>query len=63
MVGCGEPCARHFNVMLEPSRTITSLELKLSSIFGGTKKRQKEEGSPRIRNEIEIDENFIKHSD
>lgn len=35
-VGCGLPVARHFNVTLDPSRTITSLELSESSIFGGT---------------------------
>lgn len=28
--------ARHRNVTFEPSRTITSLELRESSIFGGT---------------------------
>lgn len=41
MVGCGEPCARHFNVMFEPSRTITSLELKLSSMLGGTVRKRR----------------------
>lgn len=34
--GGGLPCARHRNVKLLPSRTITSLELNESSIFGGT---------------------------
>lgn len=41
IVGVGEPCARHFNVTLEPSRTITSDELKLSSILGGTEVERK----------------------
>lgn len=36
MVGVGDPLALHFNVTFDPSRTITSLELKESSIFGGT---------------------------
>lgn len=40
--GNGLPDARHRNVTFEPSRTITSLELSESSIWGGTKKRKKE---------------------
>lgn len=35
--GDGLPDARHRNVTFEPSRTITSLELSESSIWGGTK--------------------------
>ena len=41
IVGWGEPCALHFKVTLEPSRTITSLELNESSIDGGTLKEKK----------------------
>lgn len=43
-VGVGLPVARHFSVTFDPSRTIISLELSESSIFGGTvheKKRDK----------------------
>lgn len=36
MVGVGLPVALHFNVMLAPSRTMMSLELSESSMFGGT---------------------------
>lgn len=35
-VGVGDPDARQRSVTFEPSRTITSLELMLSSIVGGT---------------------------
>lgn len=35
-VGVGLPVALHLRVTLEPSRTITSLELSESSMFGGT---------------------------
>lgn len=41
MVGVGDPLALHFNVTLDPSRTITSLELKESSMFGGTERKEK----------------------
>lgn len=34
--GIGLPVARHFNVTFDPSRTITSLDVIASSIFGGT---------------------------
>lgn len=36
-VGVGLPDARHRSVTFEPSRTITSLELSESSMFGGTR--------------------------
>lgn len=35
-VGVGDPVARQRSVTFEPSRTITSLELNESSMFGGT---------------------------
>lgn len=35
-VGVGLPIARHRSDTFEPSRTITSLELNESSMFGGT---------------------------
>lgn len=41
IVGVGLPDALHFNVMFEPSRTITSLELNESSMLGGTVKYNK----------------------
>lgn len=41
IVGVGLPDALHFNVIFEPSRTITSLELNESSMFGGTVKYNK----------------------
>lgn len=37
-VGAGLPVALHFRVMLAPSRTIISLELRESSMLGGTAK-------------------------
>lgn len=36
-IGIGLPDARHLRLTFDPSRTITSLELNESSIFGGTK--------------------------
>lgn len=39
MTGLGLPVALHLSDMLEFSLTITSLELKESSILGGTRKR------------------------
>lgn len=35
-VGIGLPVARHLSVTFDPSRTMTSLELRESSMFGGT---------------------------
>lgn len=40
-VGIGLPVARHLSVMFDPSRTITSLELNESSMFGGTATKNK----------------------
>lgn len=40
--GVGLPDARHRNVTFEPSRTITSLELSESSMFGGTRLKEEE---------------------
>lgn len=35
-LGIGLPVARHLSVTFDPSRTMTSLELRESSMFGGT---------------------------
>lgn len=40
-LGCGEPVALQVSVSLAPSRTITSLLLSESSIFGGTETKTK----------------------
>lgn len=40
--GVGLPDARHRSVTFEPSRTITSLELSESSMFGGTIEKERE---------------------
>lgn len=37
-MGAGLPVALHLRVMLAPSRTIISLELRESSMLGGTAK-------------------------
>lgn len=63
--GGGLPCARHRNVKLFPSRTITSLELRESSIFGGTNWRHTRAGrcagnSRRIAIQLEWNEIEIK---
>lgn len=41
MDGVGLPDARHLSVTLEPSRTITSLDVKESSMLGGTTSNRK----------------------
>ena len=36
-LGWGRPCARQTSVMLDPSRAVRSLEVRSSSMSGGTK--------------------------
>ena len=47
-VGVGLPVALHLSIMFSPSRTIMSLELSESSMFGGTAIEKREENDYQL---------------